>query len=71
MGHSGVWVWGEAWPSLRVRVPIFQGLTITPLVQWLKVKRSEQRDPKLNEKLHGRVGGRAKGGGRRRKGPSR
>ncbi|MBW00137.1 Sodium/hydrogen exchanger 3, partial [Eschrichtius robustus] len=33
---------------------IFQGLTIKPLVQWLKVKRSEQRDPKLNEKLHGR-----------------
>uniref|UniRef100_A0A8C2PIB4 Sodium/hydrogen exchanger n=1 Tax=Capra hircus TaxID=9925 RepID=A0A8C2PIB4_CAPHI len=34
---------------------IFQGLTIKPLVQWLKVKRSEQRDPKLNEKLHGRA----------------
>ncbi|XP_012869277.1 PREDICTED: sodium/hydrogen exchanger 3 [Dipodomys ordii] len=33
---------------------IFQGLTIKPLVQWLKVKRSEQREPKLNEKLHGR-----------------
>lgn len=71
MGHSGVWVWGEVWPSLRVRVPIFQGLTIKPLVQWLKVKRSEQRDPKLNEKLHGRVGRRAEAGGRRRKGLSR
>lgn len=35
---------------------VFQGLTIKPLVQWLKVKRSEQREPKLNEKLHGRVG---------------
>lgn len=34
---------------------VFQGLTIKPLVQWLKVKRSEQREPKLNEKLHGRV----------------
>ncbi|XP_032485119.1 sodium/hydrogen exchanger 3 isoform X2 [Phocoena sinus] len=34
---------------------IFQGLTIKPLVRWLKVKRSEQRDPKLNEKLHGRA----------------
>nr|XP_042117261.1 sodium/hydrogen exchanger 3 isoform X2 [Peromyscus maniculatus bairdii] len=34
---------------------IFQGLTIKPLVQWLKVKRSEQREPKLNEKLHGRA----------------
>ncbi|XP_012590358.1 PREDICTED: sodium/hydrogen exchanger 3 [Condylura cristata] len=33
---------------------IFQGLTIKPLVQWLKVKRSEHREPKLNEKLHGR-----------------
>uniref|UniRef100_A0A8D0BU02 Sodium/hydrogen exchanger n=1 Tax=Salvator merianae TaxID=96440 RepID=A0A8D0BU02_SALMN len=34
---------------------IFQGLTIKPLVHWLKVKRSEQREPKLNEKLHGRA----------------
>uniref|UniRef100_A0A4X1TK49 Sodium/hydrogen exchanger n=1 Tax=Sus scrofa TaxID=9823 RepID=A0A4X1TK49_PIG len=34
---------------------IVQGLTIKPLVQWLKVKRSEQREPKLNEKLHGRA----------------
>uniref|UniRef100_A0A8C9DGC4 Sodium/hydrogen exchanger n=1 Tax=Prolemur simus TaxID=1328070 RepID=A0A8C9DGC4_PROSS len=33
---------------------ILQGLTIKPLVQWLKVKKSEQRQPKLNEKLHGR-----------------
>ncbi|KAJ6657797.1 hypothetical protein lerEdw1_001847 [Lerista edwardsae] len=34
---------------------IFQGLTIKPLVQWLKVKRSEHREPTLNEKLHGRA----------------
>ncbi|XP_069765528.1 sodium/hydrogen exchanger 3-like isoform X2 [Narcine bancroftii] len=34
---------------------IFQGLTIKPLVKWLKVKRSEQKDPLLNEKLHGRT----------------
>ncbi|KAG9469077.1 hypothetical protein GDO78_021261 [Eleutherodactylus coqui] len=34
---------------------IFQGLTIKPLVQWLKVKRSEHHERKLNEKLHGRV----------------
>uniref|UniRef100_A0A452GIN0 Sodium/hydrogen exchanger n=1 Tax=Gopherus agassizii TaxID=38772 RepID=A0A452GIN0_9SAUR len=34
---------------------IFQGLTIKPLVQWLKVKKSEHREPKLNEKLHGRA----------------
>ncbi|KAM4705087.1 sodium/hydrogen exchanger 3 [Rhinophrynus dorsalis] len=34
---------------------IFQGLTIKPLVQWLKVKRSEHRERKLNEKLHGRA----------------
>ncbi|KAJ1079732.1 hypothetical protein NDU88_000024 [Pleurodeles waltl] len=34
---------------------IFQGLTIKPLVQWLKVKRSEQKEPLLNEKLHGRA----------------
>nr|XP_033789237.1 sodium/hydrogen exchanger 3 isoform X2 [Geotrypetes seraphini] len=32
---------------------IFQGLTIKPLVQWLKVKRSEHREPMLNEKLQG------------------
>lgn len=34
-------------------------------MQWLKVKRSEQRDPKLNEKLHGRVGGVGRGEERR------
>ncbi|XP_006917231.1 sodium/hydrogen exchanger 3 [Pteropus alecto] len=34
---------------------IFQGLTIKPLVQWLKVKKSEHHEPKLNEKLHGRA----------------
>ncbi|KAE8597531.1 hypothetical protein XENTR_v10016499 [Xenopus tropicalis] len=34
---------------------IFQGLTIKPLVQWLKVKRSEHRERKLNEKLHSRA----------------
>lgn len=42
--------------------PVFQGLTIKPLVQWLKVKRSEHREPKLNEKLHGRVGAGGRGG---------
>ena len=31
---------------------IFQVLTIKPLVQWLKVKRSEHQEPKLHEKLH-------------------
>uniref|UniRef100_A0ACB8FTI1 Sodium/hydrogen exchanger 3 n=1 Tax=Sphaerodactylus townsendi TaxID=933632 RepID=A0ACB8FTI1_9SAUR len=34
---------------------IFQGLTIKPLVQWLKVKKSEHREPKLNEKLQSRA----------------
>ncbi|XP_075683012.1 sodium/hydrogen exchanger 3 [Rhinoderma darwinii] len=34
---------------------IFQGLTIKPLVRWLKVKRSEHHERKLNEKLHGRA----------------
>ncbi|XP_038652711.1 sodium/hydrogen exchanger 3 isoform X2 [Scyliorhinus canicula] len=34
---------------------IIQGLTIKPLVNWLKVKRSQQREPLLNEKLHGRA----------------
>lgn len=42
--------------SVGINAPVFQGLTIKPLVQWLKVKRSEHREPKLNEKLHGRVG---------------
>lgn len=43
---------------------VSQGLTIKPLVQWLKVKKSEHHEPKLNEKLHGRVGGRGGEGGR-------
>lgn len=48
----------EACPSCQGQRTLFsQGLTIKPLVQWLKVKRSEHREPKLNEKLHGRVGG--------------
>ncbi|XP_048465877.1 sodium/hydrogen exchanger 3 isoform X2 [Rhincodon typus] len=34
---------------------IFQGLTIKPLVKWLKVKTSQQKEPLLNEKLHGRA----------------
>ncbi|XP_043575286.1 sodium/hydrogen exchanger 3-like [Chiloscyllium plagiosum] len=34
---------------------IFQGLTIKPLVKWLKVKRSQQKEPSLNEKLHERA----------------
>nr|AKP17190.1 Na+/H+ exchanger isoform 3 [Squalus suckleyi] len=34
---------------------IFQGLTIKPLVNWLKVKKSSQKDPLLNEKLHERA----------------
>ncbi|XP_038652710.1 sodium/hydrogen exchanger 3-like [Scyliorhinus canicula] len=34
---------------------IFQGLTIKPLVKWLKVKRKQQKEPLLNEQLHGRA----------------
>lgn len=49
MGRGAVPGHGSARPSVS------QGLTIKPLVQWLKVKRSEEREPKLNEKLHGRV----------------
>ncbi|XP_053935020.1 sodium/hydrogen exchanger 5 isoform X5 [Cuculus canorus] len=30
----------------------FQGLTIKPLVKWLKVKRSDHHKPTLNEELH-------------------
>lgn len=34
----------------------FQGLTIKPLVTWLKVKRSDHHKPTLNEELHEHVG---------------
>ncbi|KAF7470397.1 hypothetical protein GHT09_018302 [Marmota monax] len=54
-GHARAGVRESCLASGSVRL-VFQGLTIKPLVQWLKVKRSEQREPKLNEKLHGRVG---------------
>lgn len=54
VGQGGPWG-GACLPPGSI--PVLQGLTIKPLVQWLKVKRSEHRDPKLNEKLHGRVGG--------------
>ncbi|XP_047290477.1 sodium/hydrogen exchanger 5 isoform X4 [Homo sapiens] len=35
---------------------IVQGLTIKPLVKWLKVKRSEHHKPTLNQELHEHVG---------------
>lgn len=58
-GPSGLGVGcSEVCPGCQGQcTPFSQGLTIKPLVQWLKVKRSEHREPKLNEKLHGRVGG--------------
>ncbi|XP_067853902.1 sodium/hydrogen exchanger 5 isoform X2 [Heptranchias perlo] len=34
---------------------IVQGLTIKPLVKWLKVKRSDHHKPTLNEELHERA----------------
>eukprot|EP00062_Callorhinchus_milii_P021446 gi/632978239/ref/XP_007905796.1/ PREDICTED: sodium/hydrogen exchanger 5 [Callorhinchus milii] len=34
---------------------IIQGLTIKPLVKWLKVKRSDHHKPTLNEELHERA----------------
>lgn len=58
-GLRGPWGDGDL-SGIRVSEAVFQGLTIKPLVQWLKVKRSEHREPKLNEKLHGRVGRRLK-----------
>lgn len=64
VGRRGV-RWGRPRRSGSVRL-VSQGLTIKPLVQWLKVKKSEHHEPKLNEKLHGRVGGagmRGRGGG--------
>lgn len=48
--------WGPPWRSGSGSAHLVsQGLTIKPLVQWLKVKKSEHREPKLNEKLHGRA----------------
>lgn len=41
--------------SLCLLLP-FQGLTIKPLVTWLKVKRSDHHKPTLNEELHEHVG---------------
>lgn len=32
-----------------------QGLTIKPLVNWLKVPRSTSRKPTINEEIHERV----------------
>lgn len=32
-----------------------QGLTIKPLVKWLKVPRSTSRKPTINEEIHERV----------------
>lgn len=55
MGWRGM-QWGPPWRSGSGSAHLVsQGLTIKPLVQWLKVKKSEHREPKLNEKLHGRV----------------
>ncbi|XP_067905664.1 sodium/hydrogen exchanger 5 isoform X2 [Heterodontus francisci] len=34
---------------------VIQGLTIKPLVKWLKVKRSDHHKPTLNEELHERA----------------
>ncbi|MEQ2185599.1 hypothetical protein GOODEAATRI_019859 [Goodea atripinnis] len=34
---------------------MFQGLTIKPLVKWLKVPRSTNRKPTINEEIHERV----------------
>lgn len=45
-------------PSQSFPCPLlpFQGLTIKPLVTWLKVKRSDHHKPTLNEELHEHVG---------------
>lgn len=40
---------------LRTMCLFFQGLTIKPLVKWLKVPRSTSRKPTINEEIHERV----------------
>jgi sodium/hydrogen exchanger-like protein 3 len=32
-----------------------QGITIKPLVEWLKVKKASKREPTMNERIHERV----------------
>lgn len=41
--------------DLRTMCLFFQGLTIKPLVKWLKVPRSTSRKPTINEEIHERV----------------
>lgn len=44
-------------PTTFILTPLyFQGLTIKPLIKWLKVKRRDHHKPTLNEELHERVG---------------
>lgn len=41
--------------GLRTVCLFLQGLTIKPLVKWLKVPRSTSRKPTINEEIHERV----------------
>lgn len=43
------------WQQLHHSLLIFQGLTMKPLVKWLKVKRVEPSELKLIEKVNNRV----------------
>lgn len=55
---SSSWFWikkGRA-SSTNIQMCFFcQGLTIKPLVKWLKVPRSTSRKPTINEEIHERV----------------
>ena len=44
------------WKGQGSPAAYLQGLTIKPLVKWLKVKRSEHHKPTLNQELHEHVG---------------
>lgn len=62
VGGASVFCWifnlSPATPSEVISLSLSQGLTIKPLVKWLKVPRSTSRKPTINEEIHERVSAR-------------